>query len=192
MHRCHVWVLKGYSSVIDLSTLTGIKLPRSGLIFMPYFILHKLQVGLNKCPSLRVLFVLLEPFSGHPWVSPDVFFVYSRIVLLEEQKNNQLWLKKQTRKWRGQATLCCYSQRVCNLEKLKGFHFCHKHILEDKASPFKPCSFTAKSNGKRCTNPAPKLPDKEKRWGGAGITLHIFCFESWDSMILLVSIHQKF
>ncbi|XP_032241197.1 KAT8 regulatory NSL complex subunit 2 [Nematostella vectensis] len=62
------------------------------------------------------------------------------------------------------SNLCCYSQRVCSLEKLKGFDFCHKHILEDKASPFKPCDFLAKSNGKRCTNPAPKLPDKEKSY----------------------------
>jgi KAT8 regulatory NSL complex subunit 2 len=52
---------------------------------------------------------------------------------------------------------------VCNLEKLKGFDFCHKHILEDKASPFKPCDFYAKSNDRRCMNPAPKIHDKEKR-----------------------------
>ncbi|KAJ7375337.1 KAT8 regulatory NSL complex subunit 2 [Desmophyllum pertusum] len=58
--------------------------------------------------------------------------------------------------------LCCYSQRVCNLEILKGFDFCHKHILEDKASPFKPCDFVAKSNGRRCPNPAQKLPDRGK------------------------------
>ena len=61
--------------------------------------------------------------------------------------------------------LCAYSQRVCNLEILKGFDFCHKHILEDKASPFKPCDFVAKSNGKRCPNPAQKLPDRAKRYG---------------------------
>ncbi|KAL9967884.1 hypothetical protein ACROYT_G026188 [Oculina patagonica] len=58
--------------------------------------------------------------------------------------------------------LCAYSQRVCNLEILKGFDFCHKHILEDKASPFKPCDFVAKSNGRRCPNPAQKLPDRAK------------------------------
>lgn len=60
------------------------------------------------------------------------------------------------------SNLCCYSQRVCHLEKLKGFDFCHKHILEDKASPFKPCDFVAKSNSRRCPNPAPKLPDRGK------------------------------
>ena len=61
------------------------------------------------------------------------------------------------------SNLCHYSQCVCNLEKLRGFDFCHKHILEDKASPFKPCDFVAKSNGKRCPNPAPKLSEREKR-----------------------------
>ncbi|CAH3017424.1 unnamed protein product, partial [Porites evermanni] len=60
------------------------------------------------------------------------------------------------------SNLCCYSQRICNVEKLKGFDFCHKHILEDKASPFKPCDFVAKSNGRRCPNPAPKLPARGK------------------------------
>lgn len=75
--------------------------------------------------------------------------------------------------------LCAYSQRVCNLEILKGFDFCHKHILEDKASPFKPCDFVAKSNGKRCPNPAQKLPDRGKRYE---IILHCMrpgLFEKW-------------
>ena len=58
--------------------------------------------------------------------------------------------------------LCRYSQKECNLEKLKGFDFCHKHILDDSASPFKPCDFVSKTNGKKCTNPAPKLPDGQK------------------------------
>lgn len=67
--------------------------------------------------------------------------------------------------------LCAYSQRVCNLEILKGFDFCHKHILEDKASPFKPCDFVAKSNGRRCPNPAQKLPHG-KRYLDMYINLH--------------------
>ena len=58
--------------------------------------------------------------------------------------------------------LCCYSQKECDLEKLKGFDFCHKHILEDKASPFKPCDFVSKTSGKKCNNPASKLPGGEK------------------------------
>ncbi|XP_028396593.1 KAT8 regulatory NSL complex subunit 2-like isoform X2 [Dendronephthya gigantea] len=60
--------------------------------------------------------------------------------------------------------LCCYSQKECDLEKLKGFDFCHKHILEDKASPFKPCDFVSKTNGKKCANPAPKLADGQKTY----------------------------
>ena len=60
--------------------------------------------------------------------------------------------------------LCCYSQKECDLEKLKGFDFCHKHILEDNASPFKPCDFVSKTNGEiiKCTQPAPKFPDGQK------------------------------
>ena len=81
--------------------------------------------------------------------------------------------------------LCAYSQRVCNLEILKGFDFCHKHILEDKASPFKPCDFIAKSNGKRCPNPAQKLPDRAKRYGNNN-TLH----QAWVDRKVDNAIHR--
>ena len=53
--------------------------------------------------------------------------------------------------------LCEYSLKVCKKEKLKGFQYCHKHVLEDKNSPFKKCSFVGKADGKRCQNPAPKI-----------------------------------
>ena len=84
----------------------------------------------------------------------------------KSKKEDSSVLAKAESKTDPPSNLCCYSQRVCHLEKLKGFDFCHKHILEDKASPFKPCDFVAKSNGRRCPNPAPKLPDKGKRCVG--------------------------
>lgn len=89
---------------------------------------------------------------------------FGSIVAVEKsEKEDPSVLPKTEAKPDRASNLCCYSQRVCHLEKLKGFDFCHKHILEDKASPFKPCDFVAKSNGRRCPNPAPKLPDKGKR-----------------------------
>jgi len=88
---------------------------------------------------------------------------FGSIVAVEKlEKEDPSVLAKTEAKPDRASNLCCYSQRVCHLEKLKGFDFCHKHILEDKASPFKPCDFVAKSNGRRCPNPAPKLPDKGK------------------------------
>ena len=59
--------------------------------------------------------------------------------------------------------LCCFSLKECDLVKLEGFDFCYRHILEDKASPFKPCDFVLKTNGKKCPQPAPKLPGGQKR-----------------------------
>lgn len=93
------------------------------------------------------------------------FVSFGSIVVTEKSNKDDPNVLAKTEAKTDTATrnLCCYSQRVCNLEKLKGFDFCHKHILEDKASPFKPCDFVAKSNGRRCPNPAPKLPDRGKR-----------------------------
>ncbi|XP_066926750.1 KAT8 regulatory NSL complex subunit 2-like [Clytia hemisphaerica] len=52
--------------------------------------------------------------------------------------------------------ICKSTAMLCKLAVLKGFEFCHQHILEDKASPYKRCHFVYKSE-KRCQNPAPKL-----------------------------------
>ena len=52
---------------------------------------------------------------------------------------------------------CKSTSCVCNNVALKGFEFCHKHILEDKTSPYKRCNFVNKLNNERCSNPAPKL-----------------------------------
>ena len=97
--------------------------------------------------------------------SPNKFFISNVIAVAETSKNEDLGIsvKVADAKVDRPSNLCCYSQEICNLEKLKGFDFCHKHILEDKASPFKPCDFVAKSNERRCPNPAPKLPNRGKR-----------------------------
>eukprot|EP00795_Rhopilema_esculentum_P014788 gene14788-5894_t len=56
---------------------------------------------------------------------------------------------------------CLYSRKVCKRKRLRGFDFCHKHILEDKNSPFQQCSFIIKSTEERCVNPAPKAENKK-------------------------------
>ena len=56
---------------------------------------------------------------------------------------------------------CLSSRKVCKRKRLKGFDFCHKHILEDKNSPFQQCSFIIKSTDERCLNPAPKAESKK-------------------------------
>lgn len=56
---------------------------------------------------------------------------------------------------------CLFSRKVCKRKRLKGFDFCHKHIFEDKNSPFQQCSFIIKSTEERCINPAPKAENKK-------------------------------
>jgi len=55
---------------------------------------------------------------------------------------------------------CCRSITECGTKTLKGFEYCHKHILEDKTSPFRRCSFISKSDYRRCRNPTPVVDDK--------------------------------
>lgn len=102
---------------------------------------------------------------GHGTFLSSSSFLSELILATDKTKNedSSAVAKAKTESDVRPRKLCAYSQRVCNLEILKGFDFCHKHILEDKASPFKPCDFVAKSNGKRCPNPAQKLPDRAKR-----------------------------
>ncbi|XP_076455979.1 KAT8 regulatory NSL complex subunit 2-like isoform X2 [Babylonia areolata] len=56
---------------------------------------------------------------------------------------------------------CAYSHRQCTQTRLENYDYCLKHILEDKNSPFKQCSFTAPKTNRRCTNAAPKSDRKE-------------------------------
>lgn len=56
---------------------------------------------------------------------------------------------------------CLFSRKVCKRKRLRGFDFCHKHIFEDKNSPFQQCSFIIKSTEERCVNPAPKAENKK-------------------------------
>jgi len=54
----------------------------------------------------------------------------------------------------------CKSIIGCTSMTLKGFEYCHKHILEDKSSPFRRCSYISKSDYRRCRNPTPVVGEK--------------------------------
>lgn len=45
--------------------------------------------------------------------------------------------------------------------RLDGYEYCVRHILEDKNAPFKQCAFISSKNGKRCLNAAPKADRKD-------------------------------
>ncbi|CAH0380965.1 unnamed protein product [Bemisia tabaci] len=49
---------------------------------------------------------------------------------------------------------CSMEDYSCSEPPLKDFNFCKKHILQDKAAPFQPCSYIYPISNKRCTQPA--------------------------------------
>lgn len=56
---------------------------------------------------------------------------------------------------------CGYSHRTCTQNRIDGYEYCIKHILEDKSSPFKQCSYVAPKTSRRCANAAPKSDRKD-------------------------------
>ncbi|KAJ8927027.1 hypothetical protein NQ314_020590 [Rhamnusium bicolor] len=56
---------------------------------------------------------------------------------------------------------CSCQPYECTQLTLDGYKFCLKHILQDKNSPFKQCSFVYTNNGKRCQLPAPRGDKKD-------------------------------
>ncbi|RZC42961.1 KAT8 regulatory NSL complex subunit 2 [Asbolus verrucosus] len=56
---------------------------------------------------------------------------------------------------------CAYKPYECTQLTLDGFHYCLKHILQDKTAPYKQCSYIYASNGKRCQLAAPKIEKKD-------------------------------
>jgi len=52
--------------------------------------------------------------------------------------------------------LCTYNSYECSGDKLSGYEFCVRHILNDKTAPFKSCGYSADGHaGVKCTRPAP-------------------------------------
>uniref|UniRef100_T1J0D2 Uridine phosphorylase n=1 Tax=Strigamia maritima TaxID=126957 RepID=T1J0D2_STRMM len=57
--------------------------------------------------------------------------------------------------------LCSFTARVCLQNKLDGYSYCIRHILEDKTAPYKQCNYVYPKNGKRCPNAAAKGDKKD-------------------------------
>jgi KAT8 regulatory NSL complex subunit 2 len=45
--------------------------------------------------------------------------------------------------------------------RLDGFDYCIKHVLEDKNASYKQCNYMSNKTGKRCPNAAPKSDKKD-------------------------------
>lgn len=59
-----------------------------------------------------------------------------------------------------EGQFCSYSHRTCTHNKIPGYEFCSRHILEDKNAPFKQCEFNSSKSGKKCINAATKSDKK--------------------------------
>lgn len=57
--------------------------------------------------------------------------------------------------------LCGHIHRFCLQDKLEGFDYCIRHILQDKNAPFKQCAFLHAHLQKRCPNAARKTDRRD-------------------------------
>lgn len=60
------------------------------------------------------------------------------------------------------SQFCNYAPRVCMRTRVAGYDFCIRHILEDKNSPYKQCTYVSSKTNHRCTAAVPRI---EKRDG---------------------------
>jgi len=58
--------------------------------------------------------------------------------------------------------LCSYPHRTCMRNKLEGFDYCIRHILEDRNAPYKQCSYVSSRTGHRCAEAALKTEKRER------------------------------
>ncbi|KAK0072023.1 hypothetical protein PV326_000540, partial [Microctonus aethiopoides] len=56
---------------------------------------------------------------------------------------------------------CSYNSYDCSQSCIEGYSYCMKHILSDPIAPYKQCAFIYNTNGRKCTNPAPKLDRRD-------------------------------
>jgi len=68
---------------------------------------------------------------------------------------------------------CSYSHRTCMRNKLEGFDYCLRHILEDRNAPYRQCSYVSSRTGHKCSEAALKTEKRER-------FIFMFFLWSWD------------
>ena len=59
-------------------------------------------------------------------------------------------------------SFCSYPHRTCMRNKLEGFDYCVRHILEDKNAPYRQCSYVSSRTGHKCTEAALRTEKRER------------------------------
>ncbi|XP_066300726.1 KAT8 regulatory NSL complex subunit 2-like isoform X1 [Branchiostoma lanceolatum] len=60
-----------------------------------------------------------------------------------------------------QEQFCNYIHRSCLQPRAEGSEYCIRHVLEDKAGPYRQCNYVSGKSGKRCSNAAPKAGNRD-------------------------------
>ncbi|XP_055700719.1 KAT8 regulatory NSL complex subunit 2 isoform X2 [Phlebotomus papatasi] len=90
------------------------------------------------------------------------------IITAEEEKalRDQLHLEIENK-----TKACSFSKYDCGGQRLVGYEYCLKHILQDPRAPYKQCAYAYPITGKRCLQPAPKYESRRN------VAFTNFCFE---------------
>ena len=59
-------------------------------------------------------------------------------------------------------SFCSYRHRTCMRNKLEGFDYCIRHILEDRNAPYKQCSYVSSRTGHKCSEAALRTEKRER------------------------------
>lgn len=105
-----------------------------------------------------------------------IFFLPTQIVLFQAlyfeksayfidflKKLNFYYSRSNLKDSSSAGNLCKYIHRHCFQERIQGYDFCIRHILEDKNAPFRQCTYIQQPHEKKCTNAAPKTDKNDKR-----------------------------
>ena len=79
--------------------------------------------------------------------------------MIKQQRLQQIGSKKVRSPVEG--NFCTYGHRTCMHNRLEGYEYCIRHILEDKNAPYKQCTYISNKNNKRCPNAAHKGERKD-------------------------------
>ncbi|XP_072391971.1 KAT8 regulatory NSL complex subunit 2 [Diabrotica undecimpunctata] len=87
----------------------------------------------------------------------------SQLELNSSSENNiqEIELRRELERELKNKRQCTYQPYECSQLCLDNYQYCMKHILNDKSAPFKQCSFTYNTNGKKCNLPAPRSDKKD-------------------------------
>lgn len=75
----------------------------------------------------------------------------------------------------------------CSIPRLEGYEYCIRHILLDPRAPYKQCAYIYPTNGKKCTQAAPKHDNKKD--SAVTTALTNYCFEH-SRLIQLDKTHE--